>query len=129
LKQRSSFKLIDDSGSKVFGNASKDNASKAKDVLQISTVANGHNFGRTYRLRVPSELECLKIATYLRKHAFRENQRPFLLRALSVTKEKIKNIFESSPFQFLIALLIVMVSLNSLHSVCFETVFVSVFIL
>jgi hypothetical protein len=108
-----------ESGSKVLDKNDKSetkvsdsNKTKFMYALQISTVVDGYNSGRSYYLKAHSEEMCQKIVSSLQiiaKAAMKQARAWSWFRRV---QRKVRRVHDSTPFQLAVASLIIAVILR-----------------
>jgi hypothetical protein len=128
--QKYSQKVFDRTSTGIFGSFTEEKE-ESKVMLQINTVPDGFNSGcsvridpfilinllspicagRTYYCKVPTVEQCRDMVFDFRKRAERARKAAEAKSSFERNQEYARNIFNSSPFQFLIACLIFAVRL------------------
>jgi hypothetical protein len=81
----------------------------SQNALTIETVDGGHNSGRTYTLRAPSHERCRELVASLAARAAAARAAAYARTRFRRGQERIRRVYVSKPFQFSVAILIVMV--------------------
>ncbi len=79
------------------------------NALMITTVPDGHNSGRTYYLQTSSSESYSALTRRLQVNTKEARKRAEFNTRFSKSQYRLRKIFHSAPFQFLSALLIILV--------------------
>ena len=82
---------------------------KFSNALMITTIPQGHNSGRTYYLQAESAPLCTELVAQLAKVSRSARKRAEAKTQFAKSQFKVREIFESPPFQLVSALLIISV--------------------
>lgn len=88
------------------------------NTLQIMTIPDGYNSGRTYYIRAKSENLCRKMTLELNKLSNAAKERAVVKSRFQAAQLGTRRIYNSASFQMFTALLIIMVS-TPLFEICF----------
>ena len=88
----------------------QDGSGQTSNVLQIKTIPEGFNSGRTYALKTCSEEQLLEITVQLEKIAVAARNRAEAKSRLRKSQDSVRQAYCSLAFQCCVALLIVAVS-------------------
>jgi hypothetical protein len=80
-------------------------------ILQIKTMPDGFNFGRTYYFKPSAEIPCRNIVEHLSSAANSARLRAENKSRFKKNQEFVKGYQESLPYQILVAFLILLVSI------------------
>jgi hypothetical protein len=81
-----------------------------RHALQLQTVEDGYNSGRTYYLQASSDERCKTICDSITRHARRARRAAEAQSRLRRAQSVVLAVYESTPFQSAIAVLILAVS-------------------
>jgi hypothetical protein len=79
------------------------------NTLQIKTIPDGYNSGRTYYLRAQSESTCRKITSALNKLCTAARERASVKSRFEKVQLQLRGVYCSTPFQIFTAILIILV--------------------
>ena len=82
---------------------------KFANAVMITTIPNGHNSGRTYYLQADTSTKCNDLVTHLIKVTRSARKRAEAKTQFAKSQFKVREIFNSAPFQLLSASLIISV--------------------
>ena len=83
-----------------------DNSNQAEHVLQIATDRDGHNSGRAYYVKALTTEDFNKLLRHLNKSAKVARKAAEAKNAFRRTQYRVRIIYESKPFQAIMALMI-----------------------
>jgi hypothetical protein len=85
-------------------------------ALQVQTVEDGYNSGRTYYLQADSAAQCAEICDSLAACARRAREAAAAQSRLRRVQQAVCDAYESTPFQSAVAVLIIAVRLMRTHA-------------
>jgi hypothetical protein len=78
-------------------------------ALQLKTIPDGFNSGRTYYLQAASDEQCYDVCESLSRLARRAREDDAATSCIRLAQERVAAVYESTPFQAAVALLIITV--------------------
>jgi hypothetical protein len=88
---------------------SDSNRTKFRNAVQINTIMDGYNSGRAYYLQAETEEDCRELATTLAVMSKDAKKRAEDKTRFQILQCKVLKFYDSTPFQCLVAFLIVAV--------------------
>jgi hypothetical protein len=88
----------------------QDEDDESMHVVQIATEMDGHNSGRAYYVRAHSKESCLELLQHINVNAKAARRAAEAKNAFRRTQYRVRKIYQSRPFQVIVAIMICAVS-------------------